>query len=68
MRRTQRYRVYYRIANSSGFTYESGDYLLPQIRDAASLGLAETELSRLVCLSTDLPSQVRINDYEPLAA
>lgn len=64
----RRYRVYYRIDNERGCTYESGDYLLPLIRDAASLDAAEAELGRLVHLSTELPSQVRINDYEPLAA
>jgi len=65
---TQRYRVYYRITNSHGLYYESGDFILPLIRDDASLTAAEAELAHLVQLSTDLPSQVRINDYEPLAA
>lgn len=68
MNGTQRYRVYYRITNSRGLYYESGDFILPLIRDDASLIAAEAELAHLVQLSTDLPSQVRINDYEALAA
>lgn len=63
-----RYRVFYRIDNGRGYVYESGDFILPTIRDAASLTDAEVEIGRLVNLGTDQPCRVRINDFELLTA